>query len=395
MSSGWFLAVNVAQAEEALSGPTSVEATLQPAGPLNNPEFRSTFLRDTLSPWFEAKERLKRDYHLALGMDYSIVGAVSSAEMSRGSAIGHDLRFYGKWMPVNPNARNSGSLVFKFENRSAYSQVAPQDFGISLGAYTINAAQFSDADWIVTNLYWKQKLFDDRVTIGFGHVDVTDYTDIYPLANPLTGFSNLAFSVSPAIAAPNQGLGVAAGIWFSDNVYAIAGIADANGNQQLSSDVFSSRETFKHFEIGFTTSRERQFLDNFHVTFWQQDARTEARVPEDWGVSASINWVFNNTWSPFLRAGWAEGGAAVYETSVSAGIGYLTRQQDLLGIGLNWSRPGGSADLNAQWTLEAFYKYQLSQTLALTLDTQFVIDPCMNSDEDTINITSLRFRGAF
>jgi porin len=346
-----------ASANDVLEGPKSVTEELKPGDGLISPQFRSQFFKDTFAPWFEFRDMLKEDYHLNLGFDYTVIGQASTSDLGAGHAIGHDLRFYGTWMPVRPGGPNSGSLVFKGESREAYTRIAPQDLGFDSGAVSITAAQFSAAGWVLTNFYWKQRLFGDRVTVGFGQVDVTDYVDVYSLANPVWGFQNLVFSVSPALAAPNQRIGAAAGAWLSGHVYTIAGIADTNGDPASPNfDVFKDWETFQHFEIGYSSSKERQFLDNLHVTLWHSDKREAAGVPEDWGVSVSYSWLFRNTWAPFLRAGWADGGAALYRASVSTGFGYLTRQQDLFGLAVNWSRPGGGQDLNDQWTAEVFYK---------------------------------------
>ena len=88
---------------------------------------------------------------------------------------------------------------------------------------------------------------------------------LFPLANPVWGFQSLDLSVSPAVPAPNQGL--AAGFWFSEHVYGIASIADANGDPTSPDfDVFDTGETFRSAEIGYRSSHERQFLDNVQIT---------------------------------------------------------------------------------------------------------------------------------
>jgi hypothetical protein len=83
------------------------------------------------------------------------------------------------------------------------------------------------------------------------------------------------FSVSPSIAEPNQGLGAGAGFWLAPHVYSIATVADANGNP-----------TSPNLEV-YTSSRSRQFIDNIHLTLWQQYERKAAGIPEDMGISAS------------------------------------------------------------------------------------------------------------
>lgn len=378
---------------DSLEGPRSVAEELEPKNGLTNPDIRSTYFKDTFSSWFEFKDKLKKENHLDLGFDYSIVGSLSDADIGEDNALGHDIRFYGTWTPLNPDGTNSGMLTFKFENRHAFTNLAPQSYGFNVGALAINAAQFSDAGWIVTNLFWKQRFMNDRLTLGFGIVDITDFIDVFPLANPLTGFMNLAFSISPAIAVPNQGLGAAGGFWFSDNIYSIASIADANadpGSPEF--DVFETGETFKHIEFGYTPNKELQFLKNFHIILWQQDERKDQGIPEDWGVTASWSWLYDNRWSTFVRGGWNDKGTALYQKSFSAGMGYLTNEQDLIAMGFNW---GESANRDTQKTIEAFYNYKVTELLAVTLDIQQIFDPVFNPDDNVVGIYQLRLRMSF
>ena len=95
---------------------------------------------------------------------------------------------------------------------------------------------------------------------------------------------------------------------------------------------------------------------------------------------------------PFLRAGYAHDGGALWEKSVSTGLGYYVKgRSDLLGLGLNWNRPSDTAvgpDLDDQYTMEAFYRLQLTRRLAVTPDVQLIVDPALNPDEDKIWVLS-------
>ena len=55
---------------------------------------------------------------------------------------------------------------------------------------------------------------------------------------------------------------------------------------------------------------------------------------------------------PFFRAGYADGGGALVDWTVSVGTGYdLFGGRDLAAIGLNWARaPGTATNPRDQWT---------------------------------------------
>ncbi len=74
---------------------------------------------------------------------------------------------------------------------------------------------------------------------------------------------------------------------------------------------------------------------------------------------------------------------------------YLAGRKDLFGLGLNWSRPsetGVGPGLDDQYTMEAFYRLQLSQNFAITPDVQLLIDPALNPQEDRLWVIGLRGR---
>ena len=189
----------------------------------------------------------------------------------------------------------------------------------------------------------------------------------------------------------------------TDNIYVVAGLADTNGDPSTPGDMFDSffcdSEYFSHIEIGWASSFDRRYFDNIHVTTWHADERLEAATPDGWGVALSATQFIVDKWLPFLRVGYAEDGGALYERSVSTGIGrYWSDTKNLLGFGLNWGRPSESSfgpDLDDQWTAELFYRWQVTQQIAITPDVQFIADPAMNPVEDQIWIFGLRSRLTF
>ena len=114
---------------------------------------------------------------------------------------------------------------------------------------------------------------------------------------------------------------------------------------------------------------------------------------EDYGATFSAAWFLENKWMPFFRAGTSKGRAALYENSVSAGIGYFARNTDLAGLGLNWAEADGiSGD---QKTIEAFYRFSISPNLQITPSVQYIRDPLLNTSASSITIWGLRARIVF
>lgn len=273
--------------------------------------------------------------------------------------------------------------------------------GINHVGWATDYIDFAMADWELTNFFWQQELLDGRVAFVVGQVDVTDYVDTYGLVSPWTDFSNLAFSTDSTIPAPNQGLAAAASFTFTNNIYVLAGLGDANGDPthpwEGFQTFFGDNEFFKHMEVGWFSSYKNRFENNIHLTGWQADARKSPQTPSGWGMAFSFNHIFADQWLPFLRLGYWDGGAGtILDRSVSVGIGrYMRRKSDVLGIGLNWGRPSeetfGPA-LRDQYTAELFYRLHLLPHLTITPDVQLVVNPALNPSEDQIWVFGLRAR---
>ena len=287
-------------------------------------------------------------------------------------------------------------LVYKIENRHRIASITPFDLGFEAGSITPTGTFFSEFDFGLTNFYWKQYLCDRDLVFAIGKIDVTDFIDVYALINPLTHFINLSFSTNPTIAVPNQGLGTAVGGMLTSKVYFQAGFSDANGQPTRSGfdTFFDDSEYFSYAEIGLTSERDRLFLDNTHLTFWHTDARQDAGTPSGWGVAFTAQKYFNDCWLPFFRFGYSDGDAALMQTVFSTGIGYKRSNNDVAGLGFSWGKPADGT-LRDQFTGEAFYRFQLTQSLAVTPDVQLVVDPALNPQEDVLAFFGIRLRAAF
>ena len=380
-------------------GPSSVGAQMKKDDTVKETVFRFDGLQRTLKPYFDWKARVNEKHGLAFSFDYTAMYQGASDSLGEHNAAGGIFRLFGSWTVLGRESGNTGSIVYKVESRhSLGTDIAPKDLGFEIGYIGFTAPIYADYDWSLTNLYWQQKFNNDRLSIIAGQVDVTDYLNIYGLINPWTAFSNLAFLTEATIPSPNQGLGAALGVMASDNIYVVAGLADANGDPTDPGEgfdtFFDDREYFSHLEIGWVSSFDRRYFDNVHLTAWHADERVNAATLDGWGLAFSATKFFNDTWMPFLRLGYSKDGGALWERSVGAGLGYyMAGRRDLLGLGVNWGRPSESSfgpGLDDQYTTELFYRLQFSPNFALTPDVQWIIDPANNPDKDQIWVLGLR-----
>jgi porin len=385
------------QSMGGLGGPSSVPSQVHADREATTPAALAT------QPWYrrleEARDALRRDHGLSLGTDYNVLYQYAGRSPAQNDAAGNVLRLYGTWSVVNEGAADAGSLVFKAEYRGTLgTSLSPQALGPSLGYAGLTAVPFSDAGALLTNFYWTQAFADNRFAFVAGVVDVTDYLDVYALINPWTEFNNLSFSTNPTIPAPNQGLGAALRWMFTPNHYVVAGLADANGDPQRPEDSFRSfldvREYFYHAEIGWISSWDKRFSDNVHVSVWGQDPRNAADIARGRGVTLSASTTLGKRWTPFVRAGYSDGGGALVDRMIGAGIGYrLNERNDFIGFGISWARPPGSNE--NQYTFEAYWRWQPAKHVQIVPDLQLIINPANNPSLASAWLAGLRVRIAF
>lgn len=353
------------------------------------------------------RESLAED-GFTFGADYFALGLTSgdgvggdSVDASSGVA-----RLYGSWHLLGKDTQNSGSLVWKVEHRHAYGDTVPKEFGFigsdQIGYVGLIAPAFSDQGFRVTDLNWKQKINDGKGTIVVGWQDVTNYADVYALASPWSGFTNLAFSTgSGAMGLPDDGvLALSAGHMLGENFYVVGGIADANGK---SDDIFDGFDTafgsdasyFTTLELGWTASQEQIYTDNFHVTFWDfgDDTRHSNSLAAEGGSGVNFSWsqFTSDQIMPFVRGGFSEGDVALYDKSISVGMGYfgLGKPTNNLGVALNWAEVNGDSfeagakaisGSTEQWTAEIYYNMQFGDHFQVTPDIQYIKDPAFSTE---------------
>ena len=387
-------------AAASLAGPEQVENRLHIDNQVE-PLFPAEFARG----YFVWKDRIRGDHAVSLGGDYSFAYLKASGGPGVDDAFGGIYRFFGSWEATGDGRGNSGALIWKAEHRHAYgSNIPPGSLGFRIGYAGLFLPPFSDQGARLTNLYWRQRMKGGRLVLVGGWVDVTDYVDVYMLASPWTGYFNFAFSTgSNAMPVPNEGLGLGLGGYLNDNLYLIAGFADSNSDPAHPGDgfdtFFDDREYFKHVEVGWNSTRATAFLNNVHLTLWHADQRDAAATPDGWGANVSFSRSVRDHWITFIRAGYAHDGGSLLEKSLSTGFAYQTVPGGKqLGVAYNYGVPNDSTlgpGLDRQHTLEVFYRIQLWKEIAITPNLQYIRDPALNPEDDTLWVFGLRLRLAF
>jgi porin len=124
--------------------------------------------------------------------------------------------------------------------------------------------------------------------------------------------------------------------------------------------------------------------------YWYADAYEGSEQGS--GVAFASHWFFKEKYIPFLLAGFSDGKGAntLAKSTVTLGHGLRFLSHDILGTSVNWTRPPG--DLRDQYIVEVYYRFTLTERLAVTPDLQWVIHPALNTEQASMFYVGFRLR---
>jgi len=381
------------QGQPGFGGPASVGGQLEEDDEVKEPAIRIPAIDTFFQPWFDWKKKLNERYGFQLGLDYNMMYQGASDTLAdEDQAASSALRLYGRWTLLNRQTKNSGTLVFKVENRHRIgTDIPPSQLGFDVGYNGITGTLFSDVGSVLVDLNWQQFFNDGNGGFIIGRYDPNDYMDVLGYSNPWTTFSNLSILVNTSIALPDSSAGIGAAHAFKDHWVIRGAINDANGLIDEVKPFKDGAEFFTFAQLDWVPSIDDRYFKNVHMTLWHVDEREDAGVPSSQGIALGVNWTFYEKFMPFVRAGWSDGDAPLMNKTATVGLIHRFHKSDLIGFGFNWGDPSSNA-LRDQYSSELFYRFQISQNLALTPSVQLLIDPALNPNEDRIWVVGMRAR---
>jgi porin len=372
-----------AAARTSLGGPASAQAQQEEDRLRRLEESRTPLLDRAFDPVETLRDRLRENTGLSLSADYQALYQRTSHSITdeKEGAAGN-ARLLGTWTLLNRGGKDTGSLVFVLENRHRLgSELSAADLGGVIGYKGAQAVTFDDANSSLSVAHWAQYLGGGRGAVVAGRIDPSDYTDILGYVNPRTTFQNYSILFSPVVPLPDAGFGVGGGVFLTDQIYTLGVVSDANGSLTDVKWFPGGSEFFKYAELGWTPAPDQRYVTNVHVGVFHVDAREDAGLPSNRGVTVSGNYTFGQSFMVFGRLGWADGATSIAERAVNAGL--LWRPgwyDDLVGAGVTVADLSDES-LDTQTTVEAFYRLDVSDNVAATGSVQYLRNPGFSTSD--------------
>jgi porin len=350
-------------------------------------------------PWYEWKASIFDRYGFQFTLAYSALAhfATETRVGREDVAVGGVLDFGGTWALFNRGGDWQGLLGFRIADQHKIgTSVAPAGFGDEIGSAWGTSLAFDDIPLNVIEGWWEQRL-SKIAAIRFGKFDASGLVDAPALGNPFEHFMGHPYNLNSTIPFPAEGIAAIGELELVENVSLLAAVIDANGNGKDwdFDSFFDVREYLKTLELGWSPDFSSG-PGEYHITVWESDERVQAQVPEGNGYTLYAEQRFGNL-MPFVRYGHSSGGAAALKNMVAAGVGWYQpfgHNADGIGLGFSWGEPFGD-HAGDQSGVEAYYRVQLTNEIAVTSDIQYIKNPANNPDANSTFVFSIRIRAAF
>lgn len=335
---------------------------------------------------------------LKIGFAYTALYQVATGGSGRRDAAGGDADLFGNWRLLGAkDGANNGYLYFASEYRHDIGTgIAPSALGGEIGSLWGTTNGFGEQPVVLKEVYWQQHFNKESVILRGGKLDPENYYNNNYWQSDSRYFLNKAFSSFPVRAFPGQGLGMNLTIKPDDRWYVSTGFQDAQGKKTTAGfdTFFEDFNLFSAAEFGWTPTVENWGKGTYRFTVWYRDAGDSNGQPHDTGFDISFDQHLSKHWIPFFRAGIGEGNINGIEAMVSTGVGWegkLLTESDVIALGGAWGKPSDH-DLDDQFTIEAFYRVQVSPDNQFTVGYQVIIDPSLQPEDDVVGVFEVRWR---
>jgi len=350
--------------------------------------------------WARSKfDALHENTGLRLGVAFTALGAWASGAGDP-SGASYDLDLLSSWTLVGRGTPNTGTLVATVEYRDAIGDDPASSLGGQLGTLINPVNAFNDRQWVVRDVYWLQRLLDDKLRLLAGRADLGDFFGLQPMQNVNTMFVNRHFSGNPTVPSPGHGATVEASIRPNDQFYLSAGVANAyNRTTEFEFDSLHYKDFFYTMEVGYTPYVDGMGRGRYSVMGWYIDERTRdtPAIPSDSGLTLVAGQQLSDRLQVWARYAYADGTTTNIRQLAQAGVGYtglLGSPSNMTGLAFSYAQPRSDSSREEK-VLEIFERLQVSRFTQISVGAQAIFDPGNNLNVSTVGVFYARLRLAF
>jgi carbohydrate-selective porin OprB len=351
-----------------------------------------------LQPYLDAKQWLHDELRMDLAMQHVVIYQRATGGRNPYEHAVSNFNLFGNWYLMDTSTFGKGFIGYSFERRDNLTDATGTEFSREVGtSYNTHDLPISKRDrTALRQLWWEHRLANETVIIALGKLNPKAYYNRNTFSGSTnTQFISQPFSTNPARLFPSNGLGINVTISPGNNSYFTLGFQDANAKNTTSGfQSIDKRDFFKACELALFCTFDGLGLGHYRFTLWHTD---EVDDHDDGsGFALSFDQEMGKKLGLFLRYGYSEPELGRIEHLLAVGLvirNPLGIQGDLFGIGFAWDRANSS--IRDEYTVEAFYRIQLTSHLQVTPDILFIVDPSEKEEAGTLAVFGIRFRVLF
>jgi porin len=353
-----------------------------------------------MAPFERLTLHINESARLKIGATYTFVSqyATATPDGVRHEQTSGRADFAAAWKAYDheSNAGTIGLLV-----RSGTNIGISEQFNLSqsLGSgLTLNCLQGGGPQEpiMVNILYWRQDLFNERLSLYIGKIHPNEYISLSMFNNDeraqfLNGGSdgNLTFASDGTYAG-----GAAVELQATQHVYIHALVVDTEGSPQGDLKTLADRKYMESIEFGWLGgSPGKQFRD-YRMNFWRDDTAT---LGSGDGGGIGFEHELRNGWTPFGRLGFASNTGTAIKQVEELGLDQVKpfgRRGDMYGISFIHSEPSLGAK-HHESVMETFYRLRITKSVDLGPDLEISNHPTYASKAYTTPLLGMRMRIMF
>lgn len=350
---------------------------------------RSLFKSEPLADLSTILEAINQD-NFKLTLAYTTLSAYADRSRNTKTASSGDFDVVGHW---DLSRDNSGLVGFALEGRNKFSATTPNGLSMPIGTIWPIASSFNQQSFSITQLWWENSFLNDVIKVRLGKTDPADYINANPYQSSSLYFINAANSDNPAIQYSSNSFGAAAAV-FHKKLYAITSIND-NSSRKTEfniSNFFNNSQYFKAIELGYWADNQDDWSTNYHLSLWSADGNNASTSRSGYNLSLMNALTNNNTL--YFRFSHQSNNQTATEVSTlySSGVilkNFLNKPYQLAGLGISI---GENNVQSRQTVLEGFIRFQISRSIQLTPDIQYITNPINQASVKSVWLGLIRAR---
>lgn len=347
----------------------------------------------------EGLNGIYQDTGFRLGVAHTMLFAQPTGGLSDHSGTAGDLDIMTSWTLLGRGTENTGRLVATVEYRYDLGAQAPSLIGGQNGTLINVVNAFNDRGGVVRDLYWIQRLYDDRLRILLGRADPSDWVGAHRMQNVNNSFVSRHFSANPAIPFPGHGPLAGISVRPTDQFYITGGASNAYSNTRTAGfdSLTDEWDLFTFGEMGWTPTLDGLGAGRYALGFWNMDARSARGLPSDQGLTVIADQRLSECLQVFGRYSYSDATLTNVRQLVQCGLGVnglIGREEDLSGVAISFAQPRAGASQNEK-VLEVFHRFQATRHSQLSVGAQLILDPGNAPTEDSMGVFYARLRTSF